>query len=644
MEDYYYHHGGGSLSNVINEFDNIDMMEDSTTVEDPWSSTPFFNSFRILHPHPGDSSDDNETMTNTTIPLDGNDSEVLRNTMVVYGGLFSVLFVLFCCLRQRYPKIYNIRSYVDELKTSLAEDQLGTFSWLYKVFLISDSEMLDECGMDALCFTRVMEFGLKLSILGMLMSVWLIPTYITSKTTDETSYIEDKIVSISVSHVPSGSYRFIGTVIACYCIFGFTMYNILLEFEWFISYRHQYLSKRRPRNYAVYIQCIPIEYRSKAKLLTFLQQSNENNSILDVHLCVKTKNIKKKVAERDTLIQKLERAITIEQVTGEAPMITTSSRHGEAGGAASLPMIGTNRRNSTMVSDMKQVSMIDILFEQLRESNDEITAIIESIQKQQDDEVMALNNNTETLRTTPRHGNLNSYQQQNLLTNAEPLQAEEGNNAKGTGGNMGNDGFGTLGNIAESRSYDDDTILTSTLLENLNNNNNGDNNNGDTNNNGDQNSTKSKTSDTSSKNSLMGSLKGSIKSVTSVASKATNSIIDVVPGAESVTKIAGAAAGVATGGIKNVADVATGGVKNIAGAALTLITGEEDGTPMNAAFVTFKSLRATQATLQMIQYPEPFAMEVLEAPDPDGKYCCTVFVLYCTVLFSHFGYTKLTHV
>jgi hypothetical protein len=59
-----------------------------------------------------------------------------------------------------------------------------------------------------------------------------------------------------------------------------------------------------------------------------------------------------------------------------------------------------------------------------------------------------------------------------------------------------------------------------------------------------------------------------------------------------------------------------GAFANSAKAALLRV--QEDGELYSAGFVTFKSLRSAQAALQMIQYPEPFAMEVLEAPQPEG--------------------------
>ena len=72
----------------------------------------------------------------------------------------------------------------------------------------------------------------------------------------------------------------------------------------------------------------------------------------------------------------------------------------------------------------------------------------------------------------------------------------------------------------------------------------------------------------------------------------------------------------ATGSARTIMNLAN----NARNSALALLAGNDDGEPIGAGFVSFKSLRTTQAALQMIQYPEPFAMEVLEAPDPKGKY------------------------
>ena len=105
------------------------------------------------------------------------------------------------------------------------------------LFQFNDDEIAEHCGLDALCFLRTLEMGKKICLVGMLNSLWLIPLYATAESSPDTDKITDWVVRITVSHVPSGSARLVATVLAAYVAFGYTMYLILQEFEWFIGKR-----------------------------------------------------------------------------------------------------------------------------------------------------------------------------------------------------------------------------------------------------------------------------------------------------------------------------------------------------------------------------------------------------------------------
>lgn len=116
---------------------------------------------------------------------------------------------------------------------------------MWTLSYITDEEIMNECGMDALCFLRTLSMGYKLSLLGVFNSFWLIPLY---KLADPESTLSPA-VQITVSNLPPGSERFLGSVLACYMLFLFTMYLVLKEFEWFIEMRVKFLRKRTARNY-----------------------------------------------------------------------------------------------------------------------------------------------------------------------------------------------------------------------------------------------------------------------------------------------------------------------------------------------------------------------------------------------------------
>jgi hypothetical protein len=103
------------------------------------------------------------------------------------------------------------------------------------LFTFSDDEIAEACGLDALCFLRTLWMGKKVCLLGMLNSLWLIPVYATSESSPETDKVTDWVVRITVSHVSPGSPRLIATVLSAYICFGYIMYLIVQEFEWFIG-------------------------------------------------------------------------------------------------------------------------------------------------------------------------------------------------------------------------------------------------------------------------------------------------------------------------------------------------------------------------------------------------------------------------
>ncbi len=102
----------------------------------------------------------------------------------------------------------------------------------------TDDEIMEQCGMDSLCFLRTLEMGAKLCLVGMLNAFWLIPLYVTADESVETSNIDDAIVASTVANLPSGSARLIATALASYLLFGYTMYLIYVDFKWFIGKIH----------------------------------------------------------------------------------------------------------------------------------------------------------------------------------------------------------------------------------------------------------------------------------------------------------------------------------------------------------------------------------------------------------------------
>lgn len=118
----------------------------------------------------------------------------------------------------------------------------------------------------------------------------------------------------------------------------------------------------------------------------------------------------------------------------------------------------------------------------------------------------------------------------------------------------------------------------------------------------------SESSVTESKEDTRGFFGTSIKlisSATKVATKATKEVANVTTSAtKGATNLA--ASGVMAG---------VSGVTNVA----TNLLHTNEGEYYSAGFVTFKTLGAKNAALQMVHYSKPFQIEVMEAPRPDDS-------------------------
>jgi hypothetical protein len=178
--------------------------------------------------------------------------------------------------------------------------------------------------MDALCFLRSLRVGSKLCFFGSLNSLYLMPLFYTAEDSPETEYLQDSFVLLSVANLPNSSKRFAGPVLAAYLIFFYSIWLITKEYDWYIEYRHKYLSQRAPRNYAIYVSGIPKKYRSSYALADYFQRTS-TNAVLVAHIAMDIPSLESKVAKREKLIQDLEHALALEQLTGVTQMHRTGS-------------------------------------------------------------------------------------------------------------------------------------------------------------------------------------------------------------------------------------------------------------------------------------------------------------------------------
>ena len=327
--------------------------------------------------------------------IESTDSKVLVATIQVYGSLYLAFTVLFCVLRKMYPRFYNIRSWVKGLQCDIAKhSNYGWISWLWQVFDEDEDEILQQCGMDALCFIRMLRIGRKLSIVGCFNAVWLIPVYATAEESSETAYLEDRLVLISTANLPSESPRFLATIICAYTIFGYAMWLIIQELEWYTQKRHSFMSQRRPRNYAIYVAGIPDNLRSGSKLAQFFRQTGATSAVLEAHITLACPELEALVAQREAIKMQLEHAIAFEEIHGERETKLSLNFWGLGDGCCSLLRCrrsrdglshsSKNNNNNNKSGFVATVDSIERLEKKLRQITKDVAIHFQTIERSND--------------------------------------------------------------------------------------------------------------------------------------------------------------------------------------------------------------------------------------------------------------------
>lgn len=481
-----------------------------------------------------------------------NDSVVLKATFQIYGSLYFTMFIVFCWLRVKFKRVYNVRAWIPELKGKLSENHLGHIDWCWKVWFIGDDDFRHQCGLDALCFTRILQFGLRLSIMGIVNSVWLMPLYGTAENSPETAHITDKIAKLTTGNVPPGSPRFIGTVIAAYITFVYTMYLLLQEFEWFTKTRHLFLGETEPRNYTLYVNNIPSEYRSSAKLLRYFRTCFSHDSVLEAHVALNIPSLERKVEQREGLLLRLEHAINVMEVRGKTPYV---------------------REGKTRIA---KVNAIDKYLEEVNFINKDIRDCILNIE---DD---ALHNSSHTDDGV-------DAQKESFHFDLEALESktmtEHGGQRKPFSGAANGDSQGERIESTASRNALDQAApwqKNQLVTED--------------------------SGQTNTANAPLNSMrKRNINVSKSKKEDNGNHQEEGVPLKARRKFSPGSVGSVATKSLEGISMVAGG---------LAHLAFKTEGAPRSAGFVTFTRLSTTQAALQMSHHPKPFVMTVAEAPDP----------------------------
>lgn len=416
---------------------------------------------------------------------------------------------------------------------------------------------------------------MRVAVVSFLNGLYLFPVYATAG--GDLGQLE----SVTLGNVPQSHPALLSATVACYIVYPFALFLLYREFTWFTAHRHKFLSKKRPDNYTVYVKFIPSHLRSNEALLDYFRSIFGRDAVLDARIAYEIPSLEKAVADRDLLcgtdekIGKLEHVINVLDVKGQRP------RHRK--------IIVPDVTNVTSVTNPKKgcsckcrppaetVDSIDDYTTELDALNTKIAKLIDDI----DEKTKSDNAFRDDLEAAMRK-NLSSNDDDSVLSGAS-MQ------------------FGK--NLTDEDIFVFTDQPQSALEQPMQNE--------------DISTVKINTSSKFASSSFLSSTpKKSKKKSSGSSAKGGSNIFQ--------SASFGSVGGAAKGGIGSAAKLVTGsatkmgsGALKVGSSALTLISGKQDGTPRDAGFVSFTSLKAKASALQMIHHPKPFCLDVEEAPLPE---------------------------
>lgn len=166
---------------------------------------------------------------------DINPSGTIMTSISLYYTLFIISFILFELLRRKWEDVYACRKYREETTFPVAEKRYGILGWIVPALRTSDDDIFQHCGLDTLCFLRLLRMAQKLSLGGMFLSVFLFPSYATGTNPREDSREDiDPLERITMSNLSKNETRLWASVVGMYLMTFFAFY--LLHEEYKVSY------------------------------------------------------------------------------------------------------------------------------------------------------------------------------------------------------------------------------------------------------------------------------------------------------------------------------------------------------------------------------------------------------------------------
>ncbi|KAL9085506.1 MAG: hypothetical protein Q9165_007551 [Trypethelium subeluteriae] len=258
----------------------------------------------------------------------GTDNEKDTVVQIILSvGVGVGAFLAFCALRPRWSGLYAARKNHKEEASPLPDLPETFLGWIPVLWRITEQQILASGGLDAFVFLRTFKLAIKfLTVTAFFALVVIKPVHdhVLTPTKDEKEdnfdlwrfdsrlmeqYRNGTLVTALKKDIQS-NYLWM-YIVFTYLFTGLAMYLIVAETRRIIEVRQEYLgSQSTVTDRTIRLSGIPKEFRSEERIKEFVEDL-EIGKVESVTLCKNWKDLDKAMAERMTILRRLEEAWTV---------------------------------------------------------------------------------------------------------------------------------------------------------------------------------------------------------------------------------------------------------------------------------------------------------------------------------------------
>mmetsp|Transcript_23160 Transcript_23160/g.38296 ORF Transcript_23160/g.38296 Transcript_23160/m.38296 type:complete len:806 (-) Transcript_23160:71-2488(-) len=250
----------------------------------------------------------------------------IYTTLVVSVAQGLIFYLFFVWQRGRDRKkeknsydLYEPRQYSREHRSPAPFQK----NWWKEAWDISDEETLRCVGLDSFMFLRFLRLGARISLVGSLFAIILIPVYATSENTGKAT---EQFNSLSLAKVEADGDRLWSPLTLWVVFTAFILREFWKEWVAYAIHRYEFLARgdeEMPKEYryAIRVERIPYKYRSNAALREYFERLFPGK-VKQVTVYFKFEALQKLVDQRQATIEAAERAIAFTMAKPDEPRPT----------------------------------------------------------------------------------------------------------------------------------------------------------------------------------------------------------------------------------------------------------------------------------------------------------------------------------